>query len=128
MAADKISGEVRATRETVLKFALDTYGTKPEYPWANSPDNAVLRHSSNKKWYALIMNIPRDRLGLKDGGKSDVMNIKADPAMLGSLLGQRGFYPAYHMNKNNWVSVLLDGSLKLMEIAPFLDMSFELTE
>lgn len=32
-------------RDVILNYAFSTYGTEPEYPWENSPDNAVLRNT-----------------------------------------------------------------------------------
>ena len=52
------------------------------------------------------------------------MNVKCGAIMAGSLLSQKGFLPAYHMNKNYWVSILLDGSLPDEQIAPLLELSY----
>lgn len=114
-----------ATRETVLAFAAETYLTVPEYPWQRSPESAVLRHG-NGKWYGLIMQIPREKLGLDDDTVCDVLNLKCDPLMLGSMLMQTGFFPAYHMNKNSWLTVLLDGSVPDERVLSALQMSYAL--
>ena len=55
-------------REEVLAFAAREYHTKPEYPWAKSPGYAVLRHTDNRKWYGVIMEVPRKRLGIDGCG------------------------------------------------------------
>ncbi len=116
----------RSYRNQILQTALKRYGTEPEYPWGKYPGHAVLRHLDNKKWYALLMNIPMEKLGLP-GGAVDVMNIKLEPLLIGSLRMQKGFLPAYHMNKENWLTVLLDGTVVFEKIVKLLDMSFELT-
>ncbi len=114
-----------ADRANILKFTAETYQTKPDYPWQRMPEAAVLRHP-NGKWYALIMPIPRDRLGLPEDTVCDVMNVKCDPLMLGSVLLQKGFFPAYHMNKNSWISILLDGTVPLERVTAALQMSYAL--
>lgn len=43
-----------------------------------------------------------------DDGIVDVLNVKCDTIMIGSLRMQDGFYPAYHMKKDTWISILLD--------------------
>lgn len=43
------------------------------------------------------------------------------------LRGMDGFYPAYHMNKTKWISVLLDRTVKKDMILDLLDASFALT-
>ena len=65
------------------------------------------------------------RLGLPEEGRADILNVKVDPLFLGSLLDMPGFYPAYHMNKLHWVSLLLDGPLGEEDILPLLGMSYE---
>lgn len=115
-------------KDTVLKIALEQYHTELEHLWAKSPEHGVLRHKENRKWYALIMNIPRDRLGLDGKEPVDVLNLKADPVMAGSFLSEEGIFPAYHMNKGHWISVLLDGTVPVNTIKLLLDTSFELTK
>lgn len=115
-------------RDQVLKTAAELYHTEPERLWAKYPGHLVLRHSSNKKWYALIMNIPREKLGLDGEGGVDILDIKADPVMAGSFLHNPGILPGYHMNKAHWITVLLDGTVPLKTIELLLDTSFELTD
>lgn len=47
--------------------------------------------------------------------------------MIGSLRMKEGFFPAYHMNKENWISILLDGTVSADEIEPLLELSYQLT-
>ncbi len=112
-------------RECILQYVLDTYGTEAEYPWADLPDGAVLRHSGSKKWYGLIMSVLPGRLGLPEGGPVDVINVKCGTAMVGSLLSEKGFLPAYHMNKEHWISILLDGSVPNEQIFTLLELSYD---
>ena len=114
-------------RETLLRFAFDYFGTEPDYPWSSLPKYAVLRHENNKKWYALFMELPKSRLGLTGEGNVDALNLKCDPVLIGSLRRERGFLPAYHMNRESWITVLLDGTVEAEQIFPLLEMSFDLT-
>lgn len=114
-------------REAVYQYAEETYGHKPEYLWASKPRYGVLRHQENKKWYALVMDIPREKLGLTGKENVDVLNLKCDPVMIGSVRMEKGIFPAYHMNKNSWISVLLDGTVPMEQIQFLLQVSFSLT-
>mgnify|MGYP004512546109 FL=1 len=114
-------------RQKFERYVLDNYDIKPDYPWAKNPDFAVFRHGGNKKWFALIMDIPKARLGIVEDGNIDVVNLKCDPVLIGSLKGKSGIYPAYHMNKANWITVALDESVDDDELRMLIDMSFELT-
>lgn len=112
-------------REDVIQHIQDIYGVGPEYLWADTPDSAVFRHPGSKKWFAIIMDVSPDRLGLSGDAAVDVMNVKCGTLLVGSLLQEEGFLPAYHMNKEHWVSILLDGSVPNEKIFPLLEMSYD---
>ncbi len=112
-------------REKVIALAGARYGTEAEYCFARFPGFAVLRHP-NRKWYGVIMDLPRAKLGLPGEGTVDALNVKCGPAAAGSLRALPGIYPAYHMQKESWVTVLLDGTVALEQVEILLDMSFRL--
>ena len=110
------------------KYIAEVYNAEPDFPWESNPTFAVYRHQSNRKWFALVMDIPKSKLGLREDGDIDIVNLKCEPAMIGSLRLEQGFFPAYHMNKDKWISVALDGSVDDEQLMFLLDMSFELTD
>ncbi len=112
-------------RHEVLALAQERYGSEGEYLFAKYPGFAVLRHP-NKKWYGIIMDLHRSKLGLSGEGMVDVLDVKCDPRMLGSLLLQPGILPGYHMNKGSWVTILLDGTVDMAQIEILLDISYDM--
>ncbi len=112
-------------RETVLELAQERYGTEPEYLFTKYPGFAVLRHP-NKKWYGVIMDLSRQKLGLLGEGTVDALNVKCDPVMSGSLRLQPGILPGYHMNKASWITIVLDGTVDLEQIGILLDISYDM--
>ena len=123
-----LSEQQREYRKIIFDYAYNTYGTKPEYLWEKTPDCAVLRHTSNQKWYAVILDVQKSRLGLEGEGIVDVLDLKCDPIMIGSLVEKNGYMRAYHMNKEKWITVILDGTVPSEEIFGLIDLSFELTD
>ena len=115
-------------REELEAYILNHYSTEPDYPWADTPRAAVFRHVANRKWFALVMEVPRDKLGLPETEKLDIVNFKCDPILISSLRGETGIFPAYHMNKASWITVALDGSVPAETIELLLDVSYELTK
>lgn len=111
-------------KEQIFTYIDQTYATTPDYPWNDG--NAVLRHAENRKWYGLILTIPGDKLGLSQD-TVDILNVKCDPILIGSLRKQPGYYPAYHMNKDRWLTILLDGTVPEEAIRHLLDLSYQLT-
>ena len=116
-----------AYREDVLRYVKEQYETEPEYLWKSTPDSAVLRHADNRKWYGVIMDVPRNRLGLSGYEPVDILNVKCDPVFGGVLRRQKGFLPGYHMKHDTWLSVLLDGTVEKDTVFSLIDMSFEMT-
>lgn len=57
----------------------------------------------------------------------DVLNVKGDPMLIASLRGQMGYFPAYHMNKEKWISILLGQAEFDESIQNLLALSYELT-
>ena len=87
----------------------------------------MLRHNDNNKWYGVVLEVSADKLGLTEAGIIDVLNVKSDPLLICSLRGQDGYYPAYHMNKEKWLSIQL-GKPELDDaIKDLLSLSYELT-
>lgn len=113
------------TRLQIFDYVKTKYGTTPDYPWLDN--NAVLRHSDNNKWYGLVMEVGRGKLGLPGDSMVDVVTVKCDPMLSGSLRLQEGFHPAYHMNKDKWLTIRLDGSAPDEVIRSLIDLSYEMT-
>lgn len=85
-----------------IHYIQDAYSTEPEHPWADKPEFSVFRHASNKKWFALFMTVKASLLGLPGAEEVPVLNLKADPRLIGPQREKPGFFPAYHMNKEHW--------------------------
>jgi predicted DNA-binding protein (MmcQ/YjbR family) len=112
-------------RQTVFDYIKKKYGVSPEYPWRKYDGNAVFRHSDNNKWFALVMNVPRNKAGLPGADDADLINLKVDDMFFRDLILQEdGIMPAYHMNKLHWISVLLDGTVPEEKVFDLIDMSF----
>ena len=112
-------------KQEVFDYVEERYEVAPDYPWNDG--DAVLRHLKSRKWFALVMTIDGTKLGLVDAGQVEILNVKCDPFLIGSLRLENGFHPAYHMNKDKWLTIRLDGSVPLGEIKKLIDLSFELT-
>ena len=119
---------MKMTMEKLCKIIEEEYGITADYPFANewSP-SPVFRHKGNKKWFAIAMNIPKCRVSGNSDERVWVMCVKCDQIIKPALLEKKGFYPAYHMNKQHWISLILeeadDEDLKFA-----VSMSYDLTK
>ena len=115
-------------RNEITAYIKEKYGAEPEYLWARTPDCAVFRHSDNRKWFGLIMNVPYSKLDPRKDGSVDILNVKIKDMLMSDMLTQQdGFYRAYHMNHQYWLSIALDGSAPEDVIRNLIDMSFDAT-
>jgi len=115
-----------ATRADVYDHVIKNYDTEPEYLWKPLPLYAVFRRVDNKKWYAVIMDVPKNRLGMQGVERIDILDIKCSPLLREMLLGKKGFLPAYHLNRENWITVLLDGSVDKETVFALIDDSYDI--
>ena len=115
------------TKQEFLNYCRETYGTTPDYPFEDDFITTVVRHSDTRKWYGIVMQLSRRKFGFDSEEMIDVVNMKLPVEMFGSFGKADGVYPAYHMNKLHWVSVLLTDAPD--EVVKFLiDVSFEATK
>ena len=115
------------TKQSFLDYCLDTFGMSPDYPFDEDFETAVLRHADNRKWFALLMKVSRRKFGFDSDKTVDVVNLKLPIEMVGSFGKDDGVYPAYHMNKLHWISVLLPNATD-ETIAFLTGVSYEATK
>ena len=109
-------------------YLTDTYHTVGEHLFTRYPNFQVFRHGGKKKWFAVLMDIPGEKLGLTGDGEISVVNLKCDPRLIGSFRMEPGIFPGWHMNKAHWLSVILDGTVEDEKLKFLLDISYELTK
>lgn len=105
------------TKEDVIACCMQLTDVYEDYPFHNS-NWAVLRHKGNKKIFACVY--------ARQG--NIWVNVKCAP-------GWRDFWrqkyeaviPAYHMNKEHWNSVILDGTVAESDIRDMIGESYRLT-
>lgn len=122
---DYING---AKRDDAIYYIMDNYGHSPEYLWAKYPSYCIFRCPENQKWYAIVMTIKKEQLGINEKGNIDILDIKAEPLEIERLIKDKKALPAYHMSKKSWITFLLDGSVNKNEIFNMIDKSYEIVK
>ena len=112
----------------LMEYCERKFGTEPEAPWEDSPDAYTFKTAKRNKWYALFMTIPYKSLGLVAKGTLDVVNIKLPPEKVLDLIDRVHFYPAYHMNKKHWITIVLDKEVDEPLVQQLLEESYGLVE
>ena len=115
------------TKQEFFELCSSSYLTLPDYPFDEDFETAVLRRVDNRKWYTIVMRVSRRKFGFDSDEVIDIVNLKLPTEMFGSFGAADGVYPAYHMNKLHWISVLLPDAPN--DIVQFLvNVSFEVTK
>ena len=114
------------TKDELIRYVGERYSTEPEYPWAD--EAFIFRHRENRKWFAVVMRVPYRRLGLPGEGAVDIADVKCGPILMGAYLGKPGILPGYHMNKEHWLTILLDGSADDALIRELFEISYDMTK
>lgn len=112
---------------TITKLIKKKYNHIPEFIWERFPGYGIFRNPNNKKWYALIVNINKSKLD-NEAREVEIINLKLKESKIQELLKRKGFYQAYHMDKKNWISIILDNTVKDDEIMKYIEESHKLTE
>jgi len=112
----------------IINYIKEKYSDELEYLWEKFPDNAIARRKDNSKWYLLIMTIKKSKLGFESDEKIEVINVRAEKEQITELLQQPDIYPGYHMNKKSWITIMLDGSMKIENIYNLIDKSYFLAK
>ena len=107
-----------------------TYNIKPDFPWRKtSASYGVFRHQDTRKWFALIMDLRRRMVDGSDKAEIvNVINLKIHPGDGEAIRSLPGVYPAYHMNRYHWISVILNDNLTDSDVLEMIEMSYLLTK
>ena len=103
----------------ITNYIIKEYGNNPDFMWEKFADFGVFKNPDNNKWYAIIMNINYSKLGENSKKDVEIINLKLDKDKIQLLLKEKGFYPAWHMNKKSWITITLNETLpdkKIMDL------------
>ena len=107
----------------IAKLMEDKYQVTPEYLWDTDPGFGAFRNNKSNKWFGIIMNIKRNKIIGNEETEIEVLNVMLK-SKTNEYLKVDGIYKAYHMNKKNWVSIILDDNLHDDKIMELIDISY----
>lgn len=111
----------------ITKAIKEKYGDEPEFEWEKFHGYATFRNNESKKWYGIIMNLDKSKLGESSTDEVEIIDIKLDQNEIEYLLKQDGFYPAYYMNKKSWITIILNNTISDENIMNLIDKSYSYT-
>jgi len=109
----------------ICKYIEETYNDKPAFLWDKYPGYGVFRNKVNNKWYAVILNINKNKFCMEDK-EVEIINLKVNTSNIENFLKRNGYFEGYHMNKKNWISIILDDNIKDSEIIQLINNAYML--
>ncbi len=110
----------------VVEYIREKFSDAPEFLWEKFPNYAVFRRKNNRKWYAVIMNVPKNKLRLDGAEEIEILNLRVEPEELDKIFDGEKYFRGWHMNKKSWLTLRLDETLTDEEISARLEKSYRL--
>lgn len=114
--------------QKLISHIHSTYGDELEFLWEKLPDYAVWRRKDSGKWYAVLMALPANRIGIDSSERIEVLNLHSTASDIKAIIDRRVYYPGYHMNKNSWYTVRLDAICDWDELCRRIELSYGLAK
>ena len=108
----------------LIDYVRNKYGDEPEYLWTKFPDNAVWRRKDTGKWYGALLSVSTSKLGEVPGEMAEIVDLRIQPEFMSDLIDHKLYFPGWHMNKKNWYTMILDGSVSFEELCQRIDESY----
>lgn len=112
----------------IIGYVRETYGDELQYLWAKFPENAVFRRKDNACWYGALLVLSRRKLGFDSDETVNIIDLRIRPESAADTVDGKRYLRGYHMNKNSWFTIVLDGSVPTEEIFRRIDESFHLAD
>ncbi len=110
----------------IINYIKEKYDNDPEFLWEKYEGTAVFRHKENGKWYGLLMNLSKSKLGIDSDEVVDIIDLKILPQDIENIVDNEKYFLGYHMNKKHWFTILLDNGVPIERIFEFIDKSYNI--
>ena len=120
--------EINDLKDDYIAWIKNHFGAEPDYPWPDDAPYSFVFRCPNEKWFALVMKIKYRQLGLTGDEAVWVVNMKAEQDTIPTLIDRKSIFPAWHMNKKHWITVLLTAATDFEKLCELTQKSYELVE
>ena len=127
---DKCSDvDVFKSKQTIaiINYVKAKYDNDLEFLWKRSPKNAIWRNQNNRKWYGAVLVISKNKLKIESNEMVEILDLRDQKNDIKNIIDNYKIFPGYHMNKDNWITIILDGRVELEEIYQLIDNSYQLS-
>lgn len=124
-----LADESEKINSEVVDYCNNRYGENHINPFKKHPDILAFVNEKNK-WYALLSDVEYNKLNKNTDitTKVKILNVKYPTDRILEIIDNKNIFPAYHMNKKHWISIVLDKNIKLKTIKELIDISYSLVK
>lgn len=116
----------KQTKE-IIQYVKEKYQDELEFLWKSSPNNAIWRNKENQKWYAVLLTIPAQKLGIDSMEQLEIIDLRYPKGKTSDIIDNERIYAGYHMNKKSWITIVLDNRVTTERVIELLDNSYLLS-
>jgi len=118
--------ETNDLKDDFIAWIKSKFGAEPDYPWPDDAPYSFVFRCPSQKWFALVMRIKYRQLGLTGDEEVWVVNMKAEQEAIPNLVDRKSIFPAWHMNKKHWITILLTAVTDFNKLCELTEKSYEL--
>lgn len=112
----------------IISYVQEKYGDELEFLWKKFPDNAIWRRKDTNKWYAALLTVSANKLGIDSDDVIEIIDLRMKAEVIAEIVDNKKYFPGYHMNKKHWFTICLDGTVAMDEICRRIDESYALAK
>ena len=118
--------ETNDLKHDFIAWIKTNFGVEPDYPWPDDASYSFVLRCPNEKWFALVMRIKYRQIGLTGDEAVWAVNMKAEQDAIPNLIDRKLIFPAWHMNKKHWITVLLTAATDFEKLCELTQKCYEL--
>ncbi len=113
------------TKAEIEAYILRNFEAVTDHSFEGDPTVTIFRRLDNNQRFAATKNVGCRSVNVERAGRIDILNLCVSPRLVATLREREGFRPAWRMNRNKWVTILLDGTVPDDEICAYIEEGYK---
>lgn len=111
----------------IIKYVKEKYNDDLEFLWKKFPGNAIWRNKTNNKWYGALLVISERKLEIESDKIVEIIDLRYPKDKIKQVIDNDKIFPGYHMNKESWITIRLNGDMSTKKIFELIDNSHKIS-
>ncbi len=111
----------------IIKYVKEKYNDDLEFLWKKFPKNAIWRNKTNNKWYGALLVISERKLEIESDKIVEIIDLRYPKDKIKQVIDSDKIFPGYHMNKESWITIRLNGDVSTKKIFELIDNSYKIS-